>query len=300
MLNNLSNEKVSGNIEMKNKVSIVIPAKNEADNLKRWLSDLVAMPAFHEVIVVNDGSTDNSAEVILQSGAKLINHQKSKGNGAAIKSGTRAATGDILVFMDGDGQHQVSEIDLLLNRLDDGFDMVVGTRDNQGQASFGRQLANGFYNRLASYMTGQRVDDLTSGFRVVKRNKFIKFLSLLPNGFSYPTTSTMAFFRAGYSVGYEPIKVLKRQGKSHIKPLKDGLRFLLIIFKIGTLYSPLKLFVPISFAVFMLGLSYYGYTYSTAGRFTNMSALMFTTSLIIFLVGLVSEQITTLLYKDSE
>lgn len=285
---------------MKYKISIVIPAKNEADNLKLLLSDLVAMQEFHEVIVVNDGSTDNSSEVIIQNGAKLINHQTSKGNGAAIKSGARAATGDILVFMDGDGQHQVSDIARLIDRLYDGFDMVVGTRNKEGQAGFGRRLANGFYNRLASYMTAQKVDDLTSGFRVVWRKQFIKFLSLLPNGFSYPTTSTMAFFRAGYSIAYEPVQVLKRQGKSHIRPLKDGLRFLLIIFKIGTLYSPLKLFVPISFAIFLLGLGYYGYTYSTAGRFTNMSALMFTTSLIIFLVGLVSEQITALLYKDSD
>ncbi|MEX2474376.1 glycosyltransferase family 2 protein [Marinobacter sp.] len=285
---------------MKYKISVVIPAKNEADNLKRLLSELMGMSEFHEVIVVNDGSTDNSSQVIRQSGATLVNHQVSKGNGAAIKSGVRAATGDILVLMDGDGQHQALDIGRLLNRLDEGFDMVVGTRDNDGQAGFGRQLANGFYNRLASYMTGQRVEDLTSGFRAVWRNKFIKFLSLLPNGFSYPTTSTMAFFRAGYSVAYEPVQVLKRQGKSHIKPLKDGLRFLLIIFKIGTLYSPLKLFVPISFSIFLLGLGYYGYTYSSAGRFTNMSALMFTTSLIIFLVGLVSEQITALLYKDTE
>lgn len=285
---------------MKPKVSVVIPAKNEAHNLEHWLGDLVAMPQFDEVIVIDDGSTDETAKVIIQSGARLISHPVSKGNGAAIKSGARAATGDILVFMDGDGQHQVSDISRLLDRLNDGFDMVVGTRDNEGQASFWRRIANGFYNWLASYMTGQRVDDLTSGFRAARRENFMKFLSLLPNGFSYPTTSTMAFFRAGYSVAYEPVQVLKREGKSHIKPLKDGLRFLLIIFKIGTLYSPLKLFVPIAFAVFLLGLGYYGYTYSTAGRFTNMSALMFTTSLIVFLVGLISEQITSLIYKDTE
>ncbi len=149
-------------------------------------------------------------------------------------------------------------------------------------------------------MTGQKIEDLTSGFRAARRQKFMEFLSLLPNGFSYPTTSTMAFFRAGYTVGYVPINASKRHGKSHIRPVRDGVRFLLIIFKIGTLYSPLKLFVPLSFVLFMLGLSYYGFTYITMGRFTNMSALMFTTALIVFMVGLVSEQITALMYKDSD
>jgi hypothetical protein len=161
-------------------------------------------------------------------------------------------------------------------------------------------LANGFYNKLASYVTGQKVEDLTSGFRLVKRQLFMKFLSLLPNGFSYPTTSTMAFFRAGYAVAYIPIHAAQRHGKSHIKPLQDGIRFLLIIFKIGTLYSPLKLFLPISASVFITGLCYYAYTYLSDGRFTNMSALMFTTALIIFMVGLVSEQITMLMFKDTE
>ena len=178
--------------------------------------------------------------------------------------------------------------------------MVVGARQSGSQASVGRGFANKFYNGLASYMTGQKVEDLTSGFRAVRRVEFLQFLDLLPNGFSYPTTSTMAFFRAGYSVCYEPIHAAQREGKSHIRPLQDGIRFLLIIFKIGTLYSPLKLFVPIAMAVFMIGISYYGYTFITDGRFTNMSALMLTTSLIIFMVGLVSEQITALMYKGDK
>jgi hypothetical protein len=178
--------------------------------------------------------------------------------------------------------------------------MVVGARQAGSQASVGRGFANKFYNRLASYMTGQKIEDLTSGFRVAQREKFLQFLTLLPNGFSYPTTSTMAFFRAGYSVGYIPIHAEKRVGKSHIKPLQDGVRFLLIIFKIGTLYSPLKLFFPLATSIFLIGLGYYGYTFHVGGRFTNMSALMITTSLLIFMVGLVSEQITTLMYKDDE
>jgi hypothetical protein len=178
--------------------------------------------------------------------------------------------------------------------------MVVGAREAKSQASWGRWLANGFYNWLSSWVVGHRIADLTSGFRAIKADKFREFISLLPNGFSYPTTITMAFFRAGYTVGYIPIIAHKRIGKSHIKPLRDGIRFLLIIFKIGTLYAPLKLFGPLSLGFFSLGLGYYSYTFLTAGRFTNMGTLLFITSLLIFLIGLVSEQITQLLYKNSK
>ncbi|MEA1081414.1 glycosyltransferase family 2 protein [Marinobacter qingdaonensis] len=282
------------------KVTVVIPAKNEAQSIGELVGQIRAGRWVDEIIVVDDGSTDGTGEIAEAKGARVLSHPYSKGNGAAIKTGARHAIGDVLVFMDADGQHKPSEIPRLLSRLSDGYDMVVGSRTSSGQANFGRGVANRFYNWLASYMSGQKVKDLTSGFRVAKRSLFLQFLNLLPNGFSYPTTSTMAFFRAGYSVGYEPIDVGRREGKSHIQPAKDGIRFLLIIFKIGTLYSPLKLFMPASLAVLLLGAGYYGYTFFSMGRFTNMSALMFTTSLLVFLVGLVSEQITTLMYKDTD
>lgn len=282
------------------KISIVIPAKNEARSLPSLLEELSGSSQYHEIIVVDDGSADDTRAVSERAGASVISHPYSMGNGAAIKTGARAATGDILVFMDADGQHAPADIQRLVERLESGFDLVVGARQSGSQASMGRGLANGFYNRLATFMTGHRVEDLTSGFRAVRADKFREFLYLLPNGFSYPTTSTMAFFRAGYSVSYVPIHAARREGKSHIRPLRDGIRFLLIIFKIGTLYSPLKLFVPTAAGVFLLGLSYYAYTFATMGRFTNMSALMFTTALIVFMVGLVSEQITALTYKKDE
>lgn len=282
------------------KLSIVIPAKNEQLAIASVINDLRSSFPDAQIIVVNDGSTDQTATIATEAGATVVNHPYSKGNGAAIKTGARHASGDFIVFMDGDGQHKPKDIQLLLNKMAEGYDMVVGARQKGSQASVGRGLANNFYNKLASYVTGQKVEDLTSGFRLVKRSLFLKILSLLPNGFSYPTTSTMAFFRAGYSVAYVPIHAASRQGTSHIRPLQDGIRFLLIIFKIGTLYSPLKLFLPISASVFVIGLSYYAYTYLTDGRFTNMSALMFTTALIVFMVGLVSEQITQLLYVETE
>ncbi|MEQ5837396.1 glycosyltransferase family 2 protein [Marinobacter sp. NFXS9] len=278
--------------------SVVIPAKNEAATITDLLGGLVDRAGVSEIIVVDDGSEDETAAVASQSGATVISHSYSKGNGAAIKTGARAAKEDVIVFMDADGQHSPRDIKRLIDKLELGFDMVVGARQFSSQASLGRGAANCFYNWLAAYMTGHKVEDLTSGFRVVKKANFLEFINLLPNGFSYPTTSTMAFFRAGYSVGYVPINVGRREGRSHIRPVKDGIRFLLIIFKIGTLYSPLKLFFPLSFFVFFVGLCYYGYTFFSMGRFTNMSALMFTTSLIVFMVGLVSEQITALMYKN--
>jgi glycosyltransferase involved in cell wall biosynthesis len=220
------------------------------------------------------------------------------GNGAAIKRGAREASGDVLVFMDADGQHDPAHVAALLAKLDEGYDMVVAARGRRGQASVGRGIANRVYNRLASWMTGHPILDLTSGFRAVRAARFREFLHLLPNGFSYPTTITMAFFRSAYAVAYLPVDVHARVGTgSHIRPLKDGIRFLLIIFKIATLYSPLKLFVPTGAAFFLVGAGYYAYTYLSAGRFTNMSALLFSAAVIIFLVGLVSEQITSLTYR---
>lgn len=281
---------------------MVIPAKNEEVGLQKLLPALMQLAASRnwEVIVVNDGSTDGTSQVCAKYGVKELVHPYSKGNGAAIKAGVRAAVSDWIVCMDADGQHSPADIVPMLDLCASGHDMVVGARSSESQASFARKLANGFYNRLASYMTGHKIQDLTSGLRVFNATKFRAFLSLLPNGFSYPTTSTMAFFRAGYSVSYYPITAKEREGTSHINMLKDGLRFLLIIFKIGTLYSPLKLFAPVAFLVGASGIGWYGYTFYTMSRFTNMSALLLTGSVIIFMMGLLSEQITALMYKDTE
>ena len=285
---------------MPNKISVILPARNEAAAIGETLAAIRQTLPDAEIIVVSDGSTDGTAELARQAGATVVNHPYAKGNGGAIKSGARAATGEMLVFLDADGQHDPADIPRLLARLDEGYDMAVGARQSGSQASVGRGIANGIYNRLASYMTGHRVEDLTSGFRAVRAKKFREFLYLLPNGFSYPTTITMAFFRAGHSVVYEPIHAAKRIGKSHIKLVRDGLRFLLIIFKIGTLYSPLKLFLPFALLLFLLGTGWYAHTYIEQSRFTNMSALFYTGSIVVFLMGLISEQITGLMYKDPD
>lgn len=282
------------------KISIVLPAKNEEQAVGQTITRLVELFPEAEIIVVNDGSSDQTAAVAEAAGAKIVTHPYSKGNGAAIKSGARAASGEFIVFMDADGQHDSADIPRLLEKLAEGNDMVVGARQKGSQASIGRGLANGLYNRLASWMTGHKVEDLTSGFRAVRVEKFREYLYLLPNGFSYPTTSTMAFFRAGHSVAYVPIHAAKRVGKSHIRLFRDGARFLIIIFKIGTLFSPLKIFAPISLAMFLLASSWYLWTWWHIGRFTNMSALLYTGSITVFLMGLISEQITALMYRGAD
>lgn len=280
-------------------LSIVIPAKNEAGAIGAVVANAREQYPDAEVIVVNDGSDDNTAEVAAAAGAKVISHPESLGNGAAVKSGARVATGDIIAFMDGDGQHTASELAPLIKRLDEGFEMAIGARDTGSHANVGRLFANGLYNGIASIMSGRKILDLTSGFRVARAEKFKQFLYLLPNGFSYPTTITMAFLRSGYSIKFEPISAAKRVGKSHIRPIRDGVRFLIIIFKIATLYSPLKIFLPVSGLFFATGAGYYAYTYITTARFTNMSMLLFSAAVIVFLIGLISEQITSLTYSRS-
>jgi glycosyltransferase involved in cell wall biosynthesis len=280
-------------------LSIIIPAKNEATTIGDVVSAARGLYPSAEILVVDDGSDDDTANRAEQSGATVIKHPISLGNGAAVKNGARAATGDTLVLMDGDGQHQPKDIGSLLAKLDEGFDMAIGARDSGSHAGVHRLAANGLYNVFASMISGHRIPDLTSGFRAVRADYFKRFLYLLPNGFSYPTTITMAFLRSGFPVTFVPIKALKRSGKSHIRPIRDGLRFLAIIFKIATLYAPLKVFLPISGFFFLTGIGYYAYTFFTMGRFTNMSMLVLSASVIIFLIGLISEQITALTFTKS-
>jgi glycosyltransferase involved in cell wall biosynthesis len=285
---------------MGKRISVIIPARDESPALPDCLKRVIAAVPGCELIVVDDGSTDETAAIAAEHGARVISHSYPKGNGAAVKTGARAAMGEILVFMDADGQHRPEDIPRLLAKLEEGYDMAVGARGMQDHAGAHRGFANAVFNRLASWMVNHRIDDLTSGFRAVRAERFRRFLYLLPNSFSYPTTCTMSFFRAGFGVAYVPVSMPPRIGESHIRPLRDGVRFILIIIKIGTLYSPLKLFLPISGAFFATGLAYYTYTYLTSHRFTNMSALLFITSVLVFLIGLVSEQITMLTYKDSD
>lgn len=286
-----------GDVEL----SIILPALNEARSLESLLPDVRASFPEAEIIVVDDGSHDDTAAVCARFDIRVVRNPYRMGNGAAIKRGARAASGTYLAMMDADGQHTAPHLEQLWKRVRSAdLDMVVGARNPRDHASLFRRFGNFTFNHLASWMTGQKITDLTSGLRICRARKFREFLHLLPNGFSYPTTSTMAFFRSGYTVAYEPVQVLRREGRSHLRIWREGVRFMVIIFRIGALYSPLKLFLPVSVFLFTAATLLYAYTYVSTGRFTNMSALLYMTSLLTFLIGMVSEQITSLMFARRE
>jgi glycosyltransferase involved in cell wall biosynthesis len=281
------------------KISVVIPVYNEAQAIGDLVRGIRNYVPGAEILVVDDGSTDESAKVAREAGAYVWSHPYNVGNGAAVKTGIRLASGDKIVLMDGDGQHDPADIPKLLEASEK-YDLVVGARDLGGHANHFRFTANQVYNLIARYATQFPIKDLTSGFRVIDRNTVISYLYLFPNTFSYPSTLTLAYLRSGRTVCYLPIQAKKRQGKSKIKLFRDGVRFLLILVKIITLFSPFRVFLPVSFVFFLLGLTHYAYTFFSYGRFTNMAALLFITSVIVFMIGLVSEQITQLRYDRVE
>ena len=279
---------------------MIIPVFNEAESVAEIIKEITGLYPEFEVIVINDGSTDETGARAKEAGALVYSHPYNIGNGAAIKSGIRIASGDILVFMDGDGQHDPKDLAAMLEFLPD-YDMVVGARPGGQQASLWRAAGNMVYNGFASYVAKFPIQDLTSGFRAIKADIARSFLYLLPNTYSYPTTITLGVLRNGRSVKYVPIHSRKRsKGKSKVKVFRDGVRFFMIITKICALYSPLRVFLPVSLFTFLLGLGYYTFTFIMSQRFTNMSALLFTTSILVFMLGLISEQIAQMRFERSE
>ncbi len=273
--------------------SVVIPACNEADAIGPVIDALRASAAWHEIIVVDDGSTDGTGEAARAAGARVVTHPYNMGNGAAVKNGIRRASGEYVLIMDADGQHRPADAARLVDLLGE-YDLVVGARSMATQATVGRRLGNTLLNRLAGYLTGRPIPDLTSGFRAARRDTLLEFLHLLPNGFSTPTTTTLSFLKGGYSVRFEPIDAAQRTGHSKIRLGSDGFKFLLILLKIVTIYSPLRIFVPLSLLAFAGGASYGLWTIVTQSHLTNTSVLLILLSVVIFLFGLVSEQIATL------
>ena len=275
-------------------ISIILPAYNEEaviGDVVLGILDLDLERA--EVLVVDDGSSDATADVAEAAGATVIRHPYNIGNGAAVKTGIRSASGRVLVFLDADGQHDPKDIPRIVAGLSK-YHMVIGARQKDSETSWHRDVANKIYSSFASYVAHFKVEDLTSGFRAMRRIDALRFCDMLPNQFSYPTTSTLAFLRSGRTIKYVPIKTRYRVGKSKIRIMRDGPGFLLIILKIATLFSPLRVFIPASALFMLLALAWYAFTFVTQGRFTNMSALMFTTSVLVFMLGLVAEQIASL------
>ena len=279
--------------------SVIVPAFNEGTAITAVVGALKAGAPWHEVIVVDDGSSDDTGERAREAGAIVVRHPYNKGNGAAVKSGVRRATGAHVLIVDGDGQHRPGDAQRLVSKLGE-YDLVIGARSAATQATYARRVGNAALNWLASYLTGRHIPDLTSGFRAARRECLVEFLHLLPNGFSTPTTTTMAFLKAGYSVAFEPIDAEQRVGTSKIKFARDGAKFFLILLKIITIFSPLKVFVPVSAVTFATGSLYAVWTIWTQSHVTNSSVLLIMLAVVIFLVGLVSEQISALRFESRQ
>lgn len=277
-------------------VSVVIPAYNEAPSIAAVVTAMAAVARWHEIIVIDDGSTDDTEERARHAGAVVVRHPYNKGNGAAVKSGTRRASGEFVLVIDGDGQHRAADSRRLVAKLGD-YDLVIGARSPSTQATALRRLGNAALNWFAGYLTGRQIPDLTSGFRAARRECLLEFLHLLPNGFSTPTTTTLAFIKGGYNVAFEPTEASPRQGDSKIRLASDGTKFLMIILKIVTLFSPLRVFLPIALVSFALGLGYAIWTIATQSHVTNSSVLLIVLAVMVLLVGLVSEQISALRFE---
>jgi len=283
-------------IDAASHTSVIIPAFNEGLSVRQLVVDLQKVAGWHEILVIDDGSSDDTGEQAAAAGARVIRHPYNKGNGAAVKTGIRQASGTFVLIVDADGQHQPGDALRLVNPLNE-FELVVGARSMATQASSSRRLGNSLLNNLASYLTNRPIPDLTSGFRAARRDCLLEFLHLIPNGFSTPTTTTLAFLKAGYSVQFVPIEAAARQGTSKIRLGSDGAKFVLILLKLITIFSPLRIFVPVSLATFTLGAAYAVWTIVTQSHVTNSSVLLILLSVIMFLIGLVSEQIASLRFE---
>jgi glycosyltransferase involved in cell wall biosynthesis len=280
-------------------ISIVIPAYNEEPAIAAVVAALSAAGPWHEIIVVDDGSSDRTSIDAESAGAIVVRHPYNKGNGAAVKSGIRRATGEYVLIVDGDGQHRPEDARRLVSRLGE-YDLVIGARTLATQANHVRMLGNSALNRLSSYLTGRRIPDLTSGFRAARRAHLLEFIHMLPNGFSTPTTTTLAFIKAGYNVAFEPIEARSRVGHSKIRLASDGAKFLVIILKIVTIFSPLRVFLPVSLASLVVGVGYAAWIIAAESKIPNGAVLLIMFAVIVFLVGLVSEQISTLRFEGRQ
>jgi glycosyltransferase involved in cell wall biosynthesis len=279
--------------------SIIIPAFNEGASIGRLVTELREAARWQEILVIDDGSLDDTGRRATEAEARVIRHPYNKGNGAAVKTGIRSATGAFVLIIDGDGQHSPADAVRLVSQLDT-YDLVIGARSTDTQAGLARRVGNSALNWIASYLAQQPIPDLTSGFRAARRECLLEFVHLLPNGFSTPTTTTLAFMKAGYSVRFEPIDAGRREGASHIRLATDGVGFFLILLKVITIFSPMRIFLPVSGVAFLVGAAYAVWTIFTQSHVTNSSVLLIVLSVVIFLVGLISEQISSMRFEGRQ
>jgi glycosyltransferase involved in cell wall biosynthesis len=282
-------------------LTIIIPAYDEGDAIGAVISRARALRPQAEILVVDDGSGDNTTEAASAAGARVIRHPYNKGNGAAVKTGLRNAGGDVVLLLDADGQHSPEDIERVLSGIGE-YDLVVGARTRDSESARIRDIGNAVFNNLATYLSGRKIPDLTSGFRAMKRDMVLEFIHLLPNLYSYPTTTTLAFIKAGYNVQFVPIRARKGTGRSNTKILRDGVRAVVIIMRMITLFAPMKIFLPISLALFVLGIAYgvFNILVWHISRIPNGSVLLILSSLFIFLFGLISEQIAAMRFENSQ
>ncbi len=274
-------------------VAIIIPAYNEEEGIADVIAQLKELSGNYEIIVVDDGSTDNTHKLATDTGVKVIRHPYNKGYGAALKTGIRNAEADIVLFIDADGQHQPSDIKKLIQYIGE-YDMIVGARTKKSKISLLRRPGKKILSITANYLAGMKIPDLNSGFRALKKDVALEFMHILPNSFSFSTTITLALINSGYSVKYVPIEAPERVGTSKIKPFRDGFRFIMLIIRTVVLFNPLKVFLPVSAILFIVG--FFELIREIIVYFDIWTApvLLILSAILIFFFGLIADQISSL------
>lgn len=278
------------------RLSIIIPAYNEAEAIGPTLRKLSGMtfPIEHEIIIVDDGSTDDTYKVCSEFPVILLKHSVNKGYGAALKTGIRKSSGDRIIILDSDGQHDPDEISKFIDLLEE-YDMVIGERSAESFQVANRKLGKRIIRKVGEYLVEQKLPDFNSGFRAFRKDLILELLHMMPNGFSFSTTSTLAFLKEGYNIATLPINVKERVGrKSNVKFFKDGSKTMLLLFRIIMLFNPLKVFFPASIAISFFGLAFGVYGYIEFDKFSNTGVLMITLGMFLFFIGLLADQISIL------
>ena len=283
-------------------VSIIIPVYNEEEVIGSVLEGLREWRARAEIIVIDDASTDRSAEIAARAGVRVIRHRVNKGYGAALKTGIRAAVGDVIVMMDADGEHDTAQIQRLLDAMGDN-DMVVGARGKGSHAPLMRRPGKWILSQVANYLAQTNIPDLNSGFRAFRKDIARLFLHILPNGFSFSTTLTLALFKEGFNIAYVPIITTPRVGSpSTVNPLRDGINTLMLIIRIIALFDPIKVFLPTSLALFLVGVSYwigsgvfrYASHIEPAFHIPTGALLVMLSAVIVFMFGILADQVSAI------